>query len=47
MKDGNEKHDAVVIISCRRDQVLEIIEYVKARFPDVEFSYEALREETI
>jgi len=47
MKGGNEKHDAVVIISCRSDQVLEIIEYVEARFPDVEFSYGVLREETI
>lgn len=46
MRD-NRKHDAIVIIGCRRDQVLEIIEHVKTRFPDVEVSYEVLHEEIL
>ncbi len=38
--------DAIVIVRCRKDQVLEIIEYVKSRFQDVDVSYEvATRDE--
>lgn len=44
MENKNE-YDAVIIIGCRREQVLEIIEYVKARFPDVEVRYDVIREE--
>ncbi|MBS7640871.1 MAG: hypothetical protein QXJ19_04955 [Candidatus Bathyarchaeia archaeon] len=44
MRD-NRKHNAIVIIGCRRDQVLEIIEHIKSKFPDVEVSYEVLHEE--
>ena len=39
--------DAVIIIGCRREQVLEIVEHVKARFPDVEVKYEVFREEIL
>lgn len=41
------KHDAVVIIGCRKEQVLEIIEHVRVKFPDVEIRYEVFREEFI
>lgn len=40
----SEARDAVIFIRCRRGQVLEIIEHVKSRFPDVEVSYEVLLE---
>jgi hypothetical protein len=39
------KYDAVIIISCRREQVLEIIDYVKKKFSDVEVTYEVSQEE--
>jgi|GEM_PF-1824499 len=41
---GREAHDAIILIKCRRSMVLEIIEHVKSRFPDVEVSYEVLLE---
>jgi hypothetical protein len=37
--------DAVVIIRCRKDQVLEIIEHVKNKFKDVDVSYEVITAE--
>jgi len=37
--------DAIVIIRCRKDQVLEIIEHVKSRFKDVDVSYEVITTE--
>lgn len=40
-----DKRNAVIIINCRKGQVLEIIEHIKAKFPDVEVTYEVLREE--
>ncbi|MEM2320269.1 MAG: hypothetical protein QXS79_00055 [Candidatus Bathyarchaeia archaeon] len=42
-----DRHDAVIIVGCRREQVLEIIEHIKAKFPDIEASYEILREEIL
>lgn len=39
--------DAVIIIGCRREQVLEIIEHVKSRFPEIEVRYEIVREEVL
>lgn len=47
MRWCQKRHDAVVIIGCKREQVFEIIEYVKARFPDIEVSYEVFREEIL
>ncbi|MEM1515317.1 MAG: hypothetical protein QXT26_07770 [Thermoproteota archaeon] len=46
MRNEN-KCDAIIIISCKKEQVLAIIEYVKARFPEVEVNYEVLREEIL
>ncbi len=37
--------DAVVVIKCHKNQVLEIIEYVKSRFKDVDVSYEVVMSE--
>jgi hypothetical protein len=37
--------DAVVIIRCKKSQVLEIIEHVKSRFRDVDVSYEVITTE--
>lgn len=42
-----DRRDAVIIVGCRREQVLEIIEYIRAKFPDIEVSYEILREEIL
>lgn len=39
------EHNAIVIIKCRREQVLDIIEHVKSRFPNVSVSYEIPYEE--
>ncbi|MCX8170681.1 MAG: hypothetical protein N3E47_01735 [Candidatus Bathyarchaeota archaeon] len=33
-------YDVIIIIKCRREQVLDIIEHVKSRFPDISVSYE-------
>lgn len=44
---SQDKYDAVVIIGCKREQVLEIISYIRERFPDVEVSYEVIREEIL
>lgn len=41
------KYDAVVIISCKKEEVLEIIEYIRARFPNIEVNYEVLLEEIL
>gem|GEM_PF-2951973 len=43
-KHWNE-YDAVIIIRCRREHVLDIIEYVKERFPYVSVTYEVSYEE--
>ncbi|MEM1581635.1 MAG: hypothetical protein QXK89_03875 [Candidatus Bathyarchaeia archaeon] len=39
------ERDAIVVILCNRKQVIEIIEHVKNRFPDVEVNYEVFQEE--
>jgi hypothetical protein len=40
------RYDAVIIISCRKKQVLEIIDYVRRRFPDIKVTYEVSQEES-
>ncbi|MEM1550744.1 MAG: hypothetical protein QXR13_02280 [Candidatus Bathyarchaeia archaeon] len=45
--EDESKHDAVMIIGCRREQFLEIIEHVKKKFPDVKDSCGVLREEVL
>jgi hypothetical protein len=37
--------DAIVVIRCRKDQVLEIIEHLKSRFKNVDVSYEVVTTE--
>jgi len=37
--------EAVIIIRCRKSQVLEIIEHVKSKFRDVDVSYEIIATE--
>ena len=41
----NPLFDAVVVIRCRKNQVLEIIEFIKSRFKDVDVSYEVVMSE--
>lgn len=43
----NEYYDAIIIIGCKKEQVLAIIEHVKAKFPEVKVRYEVLREEIL
>jgi len=43
--EGEGKYNAIIIIRCRREQVLDIIEYVRNRFPNVSVSYEISHEE--
>lgn len=40
-----KKRDAIILISCEKRQVMDIIEHVKERFPDVEAIYEVIQEE--
>jgi hypothetical protein len=42
---GTEMFDAIIVIRCRKDQVLEIIEHVKSRFKDVDVTYEVITTE--
>lgn len=43
--EKKDTYDAIIFISCRRGQVLDIIGYIKSMFPDVEVSYEVFLEE--
>jgi hypothetical protein len=37
--------EVVIIIRCKKKQVLEIIEHVKSKFQDVDISYEVMTAE--
>jgi len=37
--------EAVIVIRCKKSQVLEIIEHVKSKFRDVDVSYEVITTE--
>lgn len=41
----HKRYDAIILISCERRQVMDIIEHIKKKFPDVEAVYEVIQEE--
>jgi len=43
--EKRKRYDAIILISCERGQVMDIIEHIKKRFPDVEAAYEVIQEE--
>ncbi|MEM2673939.1 MAG: hypothetical protein QXG34_04375 [Candidatus Bathyarchaeia archaeon] len=44
MEARRSEYDTIVIINCKREQVLEIIEHLRERFSNIEITYEVFHE---